>query len=666
MASLRVTFGALLVVKSTAFSLSVFVYNSSDYTILRWRNELQAGRLRASRVFDCPMTTFKDPVCGMMVPANGELIVLHKGHPFRFCSELCKASFLKAPEKYSFEPLNGTPHSHGTRRIAYFSMEVALASEMPTYSGGLGVLAGDTLRSCADLKLPLVAVSLLYRQGYFHQLLDEWGNQSEQSVQWDPTRFARPLPETVQVVLEGRAVLIRAWQCDIAGNSGHLVPLLFLDSDLEENDPKDRSLTGSLYGGDERYRLKQEIVLGLGGIRMLRALSYTELDRFHMNEGHAALLTLELLRERNAEELEWDFNGVRDQCIFTTHTPVPVGHDQFSYDLVKQVLGETVPFDLLQMLAGQDRLNMTLLALNMSGYVNGVAKRHGQISQEMFPGYTIDSITNGIHSVTWTAPSFQELYDRHMPGWRTDPFSLRYAVSIPNSDIRTAHDIAKGRLLEEVTRRAKTSFDPAVLTIGFARRATLYKRADLIFTDIGRLLEIAQHAGGLQFIFSGKAHPKDGPGKDMIRRVVSVEKQLHPHIRIVYLENYDLALAQLLTAGVDLWLNTPQQPLEASGTSGMKAAHNGVPSFSVLDGWWIEGHIEGVTGWSIGPRPAQPGVDSVHEARELYEKLEATIMPLFYHSHERWLDVMRQTITFNASFFNTQRMVQQYAANAYV
>jgi starch phosphorylase len=612
------------------------------------------------------MIIVKDPVCGMMVPVNGELIVLHQGQPFRFCSELCKTAFLKAPEKYLAGHAAGAHRNHETRRIAYFSMEVALASDMPTYSGGLGVLAGDTLRSCADLKLPLVAVSLLYRQGYFLQVLDDWGNQSERSVQWDPTHFARLLPGTVQVALEGRAVLIRVWQSDIAGTSGHLVPLFLLDTDVEGNDPNDRSLTGWLYGGDERYRLKQEIVLGLGGIRMLRALGYTEIERFHMNEGHAALLTLELLRQRRTEDVEWDFNGVRDQCIFTTHTPVPVGHDQFSYDLVKQVLGEAVPFDLLHMLAGQDRLNMTLLALNMSAYVNGVAKRHGQISQEMFPGYTIDSITNGIHSVTWTAPSFQELYDRHMPGWRTDPFSLRYAVGIPNSEIQAAHDIAKGRLLEEVTRRTRMSFDPALLTIGFARRATLYKRADLIFADIDRLVEIAKRSGGLQFIFAGKAHPKDVPGKDMIRRVVSVAKQLHPHMRIVYLENYDVALAQLLTAGVDLWLNTPQRPLEASGTSGMKAAHNGVPSFSVLDGWWIEGHIEGVTGWSIGPGPVEPGVDSIHEARELYQKLETTIMPLYYHSHERWLDVMRQTITFNASFFNTRRMVQQYAASAYL
>jgi starch phosphorylase len=612
------------------------------------------------------MTIAKDPVCGITVPANGELIAVYKEHPYLFCSELCKATFLKAPHKYSTGTLNGNHHGHGTRRIAYFSMEVAVVSDMPTYSGGLGVLAGDTLRSCADLKLPIVAVSLLYKQGYFDQFLDESGNQREESVHWDPTHFARPLPLEVKVTLEGRSVLIHAWQCDIRGSSGYLVPLVLLDTDVEGNDPQDRCLTGSLYGGDQRYRLKQEIVLGLGGIRMLRALGYTELERFHMNEGHAALLTLELLRESNSEQASWDFNGVRDQCIFTTHTPVPAGHDQFSFDLVRQVLGDVVPLDLLQMLTAQDRLNMTLLALNMSAYVNGVAKRHGQISQEMFPGYTIDSITNGVHSVTWTAPSFQDLYDRHVPGWRTDPFSLRYAVSIPNKEIQAAHEIAKVRLFEEVTRRTKLVLNPALLTIGFARRATLYKRADLIFTDVDRLVEMAQKVGRLQFIFAGKAHPKDEAGKQMIRRIASFARELQPYIRIVYLENYDLASAQLLIAGVDLWLNTPQRPLEASGTSGMKAAHNGVPSLSVLDGWWIEGNIEGVTGWSIGPEPGEQGVDAVHEARELYEKLQATIMPLYYQSPERWLDVMRQSITFNASFFNTHRMVEQYAANAYV
>ncbi len=617
------------------------------------------------------MNTVKDPVCGMMISVGEGLSVVYLGQEFRFCSDLCKRTFLATPERYAAGPTGTAPSvADVTRRIAYFSMEVAVDSGMPTYSGGLGVLAGDTLRSCADLKIPLVAVTLLYGRGYFEQHLDEWGNQREQPARWDPSKFARLLPPTVHVSIEGRPVVVRAWQYDITGLSGYVVPLLLLDANVEENIAGDRELTGDLYGGDERYRLAQEILLGIGGVRMLRALGYIHIERFHMNEGHAALLTPELLRERQQREpAAWDFDGVRRDCIFTTHTPVPAGHDQFSYGLVKQLLGETAPLEVLQMLGGRDRLNMTLLALNLSTYVNGVAKRHGQVSQEMFPGYAIDSITNGVHSATWTSPSFQQLYDRHIPGWRTDSFALRYAISIPTQDIWAAHIQAKARLLEEIRRRTSLPFRDEVLTIGFARRATQYKRGDLVFSAPDELVDIAKKVGPIQLIFAGKAHPKDAPGKEIIRRVVRVAGQVKPEVQIAYLENYDLALAQLLTAGVDLWLNTPLPPLEASGTSGMKAAHNGVPSLSVLDGWWVEGHIEGITGWSIGRGPSdaasQEGRDA-QDARELYDKLRGVITPLFYQSHERWSELMRSTITFNASFFNTHRMVQQYAANAYV
>jgi starch phosphorylase len=446
--------------------------------------------------------------------------------------------------------------------------------------------------------------------------------------------------------------------------------LILLDTNVDENAPPDRELTAFLYGGDERYRLAQEIILGMGGVRMLRALGYNQLERFHMNEGHASLLVLELLRERRGQGAEeWDFHGVRSRCVFTTHTPVPAGHDQFSYDLVKGVLGETIPVEMVQMLGGKNRLNMTLLALNLSRYVNGVAKRHGEVSQEMFPGYSIDSITNGVHSFTWTCDSFKKLYDRHIAGWVNDPFSLRYAVSIPKGEIWDAHVEAKGRLIDEVHRRTGMSLKPDMLTIGFARRATLYKRADLVFSDPGQLMEIASTVGPIQLVFAGKSHPKDDPGKDLIRRVFHFARQLKDQIPIAYLENYDMELGKLLTSGVDLWLNTPLRPLEASGTSGMKAAHNGVPSFSTLDGWWIEGHIEGVTGWSIGPGPQDlHGQDAANEqdARELYHKLRTVIAPMFYRDRDRWIDIMRQAIAFNASFFNTHRMVQQYAANAYV
>ncbi|HWQ70591.1 MAG TPA: alpha-glucan family phosphorylase, partial [Patescibacteria group bacterium] len=538
------------------------------------------------------------------------------------------------------------------------------------YSGGLGVLAGDTLRSCADLTIPIVAVSLLYAKGYFDQKLDEWGNQQELPVAWEPSRYLRLLPVTVRVPIENRSVVVRAWQYDITGYTGYSVPLILLDTNVDENAQPDRDLTASLYGGDERYRLAQEVILGMGGVRMLRALGYTQLQRFHLNEGHASLLVLELLREQRGQATEgWDFDSVRSRCVFTTHTPVPAGHDQFSYDLVKSVLGEPVPLELMQMLGGGERLNMTLLALNLSQYVNGVAKKHGEVSQEMFPGYSIDSITNGVHSFTWTCDSFKKLYDRYIAGWANDSFSLRYAISIPKSEIWEAHVEAKARLIDEVHRRTGMSLKSDVLTIGFARRATLYKRTDLVLSDPDQLMQIAGAVGPIQLLFAGKSHPKDEPGKDLIRRVFHFARQLKDQISIAYLENYDMELGRLLTSGVDLWLNTPLRPLEASGTSGMKAAHNGVPSFSILDGWWIEGYIEGVTGWSIGPDPMnRADSDSVdgRDAQELYRKLRTVIVPMFYQDRDRWIDIMRQTIAFNASFFNTHRMVQQYTAQAYV
>jgi len=519
------------------------------------------------------------------------------------------------------------------------------------------------------LRLPVVAVTLLTAKGYFDQGLDEWGNQQESPVSWNPASFAHKLPVTVAISIEGRSVRVGAWQYDIIGATGFAIPLLLLDTQEEGNVAADRELTAYLYGGDQRYRLAQEIILGIAGVRMLRALGYGQVERYHMNEGHAALLVLELLRERGRQEPpRWDFNGVREQCVFTTHTPVPAGHDQFPYDLVQQVLGDYLPLDVVRMLGGTERLNMTYLALNLSNHINGVAKKHGEVSQAMFPGYSIDSITNGVHSVTWTAKSFQGLFDRHIPVWRNDPASLRHAMSISREEVWQAHIAAKDSLIDAVGRSTQLALDRDVLTIGFARRATEYKRADLIFTDLDRLRDIARSAGPVQLVFAGKAHPKDHGGKELIRRVFEAARKLKDVVNVVYLANYDLSLAKVLTAGSDLWLNTPLRPLEASGTSGMKAAHNGVPSLSILDGWWIEGHIEGVTGWSIGARDNSVSTEqtSVEDAADLYQKLSTVILPTFYGDRNRWVDIMRQVIAFNASFFNTHRMIQQYAANAYV
>ena len=556
-----------------------------------------------------------------------------------------------------------------TPRVAYFSMEIALEPDIPTYSGGLGILAGDTLRSAADLGVPLVAVTLAYRKGYFRQILDSAGNQFEQPQEWDPETQITEVKQRVTVEIEGRQVSIRAWKYTITGNTGEIVPVYLLDTDVPENTEYDRGLTDSLYGGDQRYRLAQEIVLGLGGFRLTEKLYPGLIETFHMNEGHSALLSLGLLERRLEQSFagrvkQLDIDGVRGMCIFTTHTPVPAGHDQFPRSLVGQVLGREELALLDEADAWEsDALNMTFLALRFSGYVNGVAMRHGEVSRGMFPAYDISAITNGVHAITWTSPAFSELFDSFIPGWRTDNNYLRYAISIPIPSIQKAHAEAKSDLFEEIAKSFGVQLDPKLLTLGFARRASTYKRADLLFQDPERLRRIAREVGPIQLVYGGKAHPHDEGGKNLIRRVVGGASSLADVIKTVYVENYDMRWGKLITSGVDLWMNTPMRPQEASGTSGMKAALNGVPSFSVVDGWWAEGHIEGVTGWAIGS--SEVAEDPSLEVAALYDKLERDIVPMFYGRPNRYSEIMRYTIALNASFFNTQRMVLQYISNAY-
>ena len=578
-------------------------------------------------------------------------------------------------------------------------MEIALENAMPSYSGGLGVLAGDTIRAAADIRLPMVAVSLLYRKGYFHQRLSDDGAQVEEPVEWSVERFLVEEAPRVSVTLEDRRVELRAWRYTVIGVRGYEVPVYFLDADLSENDPRDRELTGSLYGGDPYYRLSQEVLLGIGGVRMLRALGHTELMRYHMNEGHAALLTIELLDEECQQAGRSSIKGddiekVRSKCVFTTHTPVPAGHDKFpveyltrlfpdqnrlfdqndesSVDLIKSILQVEQSYpDLREAAKRGASLNMTYLALGLSNYVNGVAKLHGVVSRKMFPNVPIEAITNGVHAATWASPSFRDLFDRHIPSWREDNYSLRGALGLPPEEVWAAHLLAKHDLLEAVRKKTGLRLYPEAFTIGFARRATGYKRADLILNDLDRLRQIATNVGAFQIVFAGKAHPKDAGGKEIIKRIFKAKRALKKSVPIVFLDDYDLDLGGKLTAGGDLWLNTPQYPLEASGTSGMKAALNAVPSLSILDGWWVEGHIEGVTGWSIGePHRSDPAPDTATnnaaDAESLYSKLENVILPLFYEVRSRYLSVMQHAIAINGSFFNTQRMVQQYITDAYL
>ena len=550
-----------------------------------------------------------------------------------------------------------------TASIAYFSMEIGLSDDMPTYSGGLGVLAGDTLRAGADWGLPLVAVTLIHRKGYFRQQLTSAGDQTELPATWDVASHLEEMSPRVAVELSGTPVLVRCWKKNLYGVLGDAVPIYFLDTDLPENSEEHRVLTDRLYGGDDRYRLSQEVLLGVGGVRMLQALGYDGLRTFHMNEGHSALLTLELLtgsacRRGRSEPSVEDIAHVKDHCVFTTHTPVKAGHDRFELSLVEELLGAKAR-GLIETLFDMTELNMTELALKQSRYVNGVARKHGEVSRGMFNGHHVDAITNGVHAVTWAAPPFQELFDKHVPGWREDNQSLRYVAYVPLEEVAAAHQEAKRALLERIHDLHGWPVEEDVFTIGFARRAAAYKRGDLLFQDLERLKRIAKDVGPLQLVYAGKAHPADGTGKSIIRHIVGAASELGDAVRLVYLENYGMEIGALMTAGCDLWLNTPERPKEASGTSGMKAALNGVPSLSVLDGWWIEGHIEGVTGWSIGDH------DPSRDAGDLYQKLESIVMPLYYRERTRYQEVMRHTIALNGSFFNTERMMSEYARQAY-
>jgi len=560
------------------------------------------------------------------------------------------------------------------------------------------VLAGDTIRAAADLRLPMVAASLLYRKGYFVQHLAEDGSQSEEAVEWRVEEFLHEEAARASVTIEGRKVEVRSWRYDAKGVRGYIVPIYFLDADLPGNSEMDRNLTGTLYGGDSYYRLCQEVLLGIGGVRILRALGYQDLARFHMNEGHAALLSVELLAEeaRSAGRKRIrgeDIEKVRSKCVFTTHTPVPAGHDRFPMEfltrvfpnqtdfldlsdaasaaLMKRVLQVQEPHADLQAAAkGGATLNMTHLALSLTKYANGVAKQHGVTSRQMFPGVAIEAITNGVHAGTWTAPAFAQLFDRYVPDWREDNYSLRGLLAVPPEEVWTAHLLAKHELFDLVRKKTGIKLDPEVFTIGFARRATAYKRADLLLGDLDRLRQIAKHVGKFQIVYAGKAHPNDGSGKDLIRRIFQAKKALRKAVPTVFLDNYNMDVGWKMTAGVDLWLNTPQFPLEASGTSGMKAALNGVPSLSILDGWWVEGHIEGVTGWAIGELrrglPMEPPADDRGEAESLYHKLESAILPAFYNERRKFIEIMQHAIAVNGSYFNTQRMVEEYIANAYI
>lgn len=605
---------------------------------------------------------------------------------------------------------------HVDKTIAYFSFEFGLHSSLPIYSGGLGILSGDHAKEASDLGLPFVGIGFMYPQGYFRQRVPSHGWQEAVYQQLDMSQApVRPVYDgngneiRVSVNLAGRLVYARVWHVQVGRN-----PLYLMDTDVNENDPWDRELSARLYSGDSEMRIRQEIMLGIGGVRVLRALGIQP-SVWHMNEGHSAFLTLECIREKVAEGMSFEQarEEVRAHSVFTTHTPVPAGHDAFGFHLIDQYfqgfwneLG--ISREHFLSLGGHQEewgmaFNMTVLALRLSGQANGVSQLHAAVSrqmwQEVWPGRPVEevpitSITNGIHIPTWIAGEMHYIFDKYLgPDWRErrdDPTVWQRIDEVPEQELWQVHVDLKRKLLSFLRDRVRrnwiegrndptqaltsgTLLDPEALTIGFARRFATYKRATLIFRDLERLrrLLLDTHRP-VQVVFAGKAHPADEPGKALIQHIYNLAKHNQLGGRVAFVEDYDMHMARYLTQGVDVWLNTPRRPREASGTSGMKAALNGIPNLSVLDGWWVEGY-NGANGWAIGDETELDSYEAQDEydANSLYRLLEDEVVPLFY-SRDRdnvprgWVEIMRESIRSNAPRFSTHRMVKEYTTDMYV
>jgi len=539
--------------------------------------------------------------------------------------------------------------------IAYFSAEIGISSSLPTYSGGLGVLAGDHIKAAGDIGLNMCAITLLYREGYFKQRIDEEGIQTETYPRFDPYPLLKKLDVKFTLRLRARDVWIQVYRFDYVGHGGHAVPIYFLDTDVEENIKDDRIISQRLYSGNKDHRILQEAILGFGGARLLDELGQNDIKKYHMNEGHCSFLVLNLLEKFNG-----DMEKVKSLCHFTTHTPVPAGHDHFSEKRVKKLLRGLLPEDLkLPSLVQNGRLHMTELGLYFSRTANGVSALHGDVAQDQFPWSNIDFITNGVHHSYWMGSPFKRVYDQYVPEWRANPECLLKIDDIADDVIWNAHQERKQYLLGYANSQVSKALDGDTLTIGFARRAATYKRAQLLFHDMDRLESLG--AKKIQVIFSGKAHPKDHEGKEIIRQIVSKSKAMFGKVKIIYLENYNMWLGRMITSGVDVWLNTPLRPNEASGTSGMKATLNGVPNLSVLDGWWAEGCKNGVNGWAVGD-PKHP--DDASDADHLYSVLENSVIPTFYNDRNKWISMMKEAIKTGVDF-TAHRMIMEYNQKFY-
>jgi len=547
-------------------------------------------------------------------------------------------------------------------RIAYLSMEIGVDPQLPTCCGGLGVLAGDTLKGSAELTFPLVGVSLRHHKGYFEQEIENC-QQKEVLKRSNPFGVLRKRDEEVKVQIEGRDVTIGAEEYIIKNGHENKVSTYFLDTKLDENKKEDREISETCYWmgkqttyeEHQRHRFKQEIVLGIGGVRFLEKIGYN-IRKYHMNEGHTALATLEVAKKNN-----WDEKETKKKFSFTTHTLVPAGHEVFPIGMVEGVIGDSFPLDKIKEYGGQANcLNMTKLAMRLSDYQNGVSKKNAEAAREMFPDKNIDYITNAVHLGSWTSGSFKGLFDRHFPGWEEEPEKLKDAMKLPSEEVWKAHLENKNILFDFIEDEYGIGLDRDRLTLGWFRRIAEYKRPTLIFTDKERLKHIG--LGKIQILIAGKAHPRDGYGKEAIRKIHEENKTIDVEVPTVFIENYGMDISPTLIAGVDVLLNTPRPPNEASGTSGMKALSNGVINVSSWDGWIDEEFKtkEGAIGWAFGHQQET----DVQAAHGLYNVLEQKVIPTFYDNPAKWIEMQKHSISL-ASYYNTNRMLKEYIERAW-
>ena len=536
------------------------------------------------------------------------------------------------------------------QKIAYFSMEIALENDLKTYAGGLGVLAGDILRSASKNNFPMIGITLFNRNGYFKQSISEKGKQIEGADKSNLKKLEL-LPIKFYLPIGTDKVLVKVWRYFLKQDEGIEIPIYLLDTNNPENREKHRRLTENLYPGDLRKKLKQSILLGRGGVKLLKKIGLDRISKIHLNEGHGALAAIELLLNDKHKSLTDKIRAVRKKIIFTTHTPIPAGHDVYFGEFLLKYQPD-FPIKMSELVIN-DTINFSKLALFFSSYSNAVSLKHRLVSKKMFPEYKIDTVTNGVNSLLWTSSSFSRVYDKYLLDWRHNYRNLKKAKNIPLEEIKEAHLLAKEKLFRYIKEKKNIDFSLDTFTIVFARRFAPYKRPTLLLDDLERLKKINKTIGRLQIIYAGKAHPDDEVGRTLVSEVNKRLKKISHDIKVVFLENYDLSLAKLLVSGADIWLNNPALPNEASATSGMKAACNGVLHVSSFDGWWPEGYIKNKTGWVI------------KDADSLYEKLEKEIIPLYYNHSNTWLKMMRSVISLNASYFNTDRVLEDYIKKAY-